>query len=56
VSLVAQMEKIASEDVPWIPMFYTPLITPFPANLQGPKQRNGDTDTLARIWEWHWTS
>jgi ABC-type transport system substrate-binding protein len=57
IQLIAQMEKIASDEVPWIPMFYTPLITPYPATLQGPKQRtSGDTDTLARVWEWYWTS
>jgi peptide/nickel transport system substrate-binding protein len=57
IQLLAQMEKIASEEVPWIPLCYTPLITPYPASLTGPGQRTyGDTDTLARIWEWQWTS
>jgi peptide/nickel transport system substrate-binding protein len=57
IQLLAQMEKTVSEEVPWIPLFYTPLITPYPTSLRGPKQRTyGDADTLARIWEWQWTS
>jgi peptide/nickel transport system substrate-binding protein len=57
IQLLAQMEKIASEEVPWIPLFYTPLITPFVAGLTGPVVRSyGDTDTLSRIWEWQWSS
>jgi peptide/nickel transport system substrate-binding protein len=57
VQLLAQMEKIISDDVPWIPLYYTPLITPYVTALTGPAQRTyGDTDTLARIWEWQWTS
>jgi peptide/nickel transport system substrate-binding protein len=57
IQLLAQMERIASEEVPWIPLYYTPLITPYPAGLMGPQQRSyGDGDTLARIWEWQWTS
>ena len=57
VQLLAQMEKIVSEEVPWIPLYYTPLITPYAAGLKGPAQRSyGDTDTLAKIWEWEWIS
>ena len=57
IQILAQMEKTISEDVPWIPLYYTPLITPYAAGLTGPMQRTyGDTDTLARIWEWQWTS
>jgi peptide/nickel transport system substrate-binding protein len=55
IQLLAQMEKIVSEEVPWIPLYYTPLITPFVAGLTGPRLRGyGDTDTLSRIWEWQW--
>ena len=28
IQLLAQMEKIASEEVPWIPLFYTPFSRP----------------------------
>lgn len=55
--LLAQMEKIQSAEVPQIPMYYTPLITPFRAGLTGPLLRTGgNADTLFKIWEWEWRS
>ncbi len=57
VQVMAQMEKTASEDIPTIPMYYQPTITPYRTGLVGPHLRTGgNSDTLFKIWEWHWAS
>ncbi len=57
VQLLAQLEKIQSEEVPQIALYYTPIVTPYPAGLVGPKLRvSGNADTLFKIWEWQWTA
>jgi peptide/nickel transport system substrate-binding protein len=57
IKLLADMEKLQSEEVPQIPMYYQPIVTPFVTGLVGPKLRDaGGADTLTRIWEWHWAS
>ncbi len=55
VRQLAQMEKILSEELPAIHMFYTPLITPYVAALAGPALRSSRTaDNLTHIHEWQW--
>ena len=51
------MEKLLSEDVPQIPMYYTPVVTPPVAALTGPILRtNPEIDTLVKIHQWQWCS
>lgn len=55
VQLMAQMERTQTQDVPTIPMYYTPTITPYVTGLGGPQLRTGgNSDTLFKIWEWEW--
>jgi len=55
IQQLAQMEKLLTEEVPTIPMYYTPTITPYVAGLNGPQLRTGgNSDTLLRVWEWEW--
>jgi ABC-type transport system substrate-binding protein len=57
IQLLAQLEKIQTEEVAQIAMYYTPIITPYPAGLVGPTLRvAGSADTLFKIWEWYWTA
>jgi ABC-type transport system substrate-binding protein len=57
IQQLAQMEKLQSGEVPQIPMYYTPLVTPYVANLNGPQLRTGgNADTLYKIWQWEWRS
>ena len=57
IDLLAQMEKLQTNEVPTIPMYYTPTITPYRASLSGPQLRTGgNADTLLKIWEWQWIS
>ncbi len=56
VQLLAQLEKIQTEEVPQIAMYYTPVVTPYVAGLQGPQLRvTGNGDTLFKIWDWQWS-
>jgi peptide/nickel transport system substrate-binding protein len=55
IQQLAELEKVATEEIPTIAMYYTPTITPYVAGLSGPQLRTvGDSDTLLRIWEWEW--
>ena len=55
IQQLAQLEKVATEEIPTIAMYYTPTITPYVTGLNGPQLRIvGDSDTLLRIWEWEW--
>ena len=57
IDVLAQMEKLQTGEVPTIPMYYTPTITPYVAGLTGPQLRTGgNADTLFKIWEWPWRS
>jgi ABC-type transport system substrate-binding protein len=57
IQQLAQMERILSEEVPQIPMYYTPLITPYAASLVGPVLRNARVaDNLTHLHAWYWRS
>ncbi len=57
IDLLAQMERLQTGEVPTIPMYYTPTITPYRTGLVGPDLRTGgNSDTLLKIWEWRWAS
>ncbi|HEY3118567.1 MAG TPA: ABC transporter substrate-binding protein [Chloroflexota bacterium] len=57
IQVLAQMEKIFTEEIPTIPMYYQPTITPYRTGLMGPQLRSGgNSDTLFKIWEWYWAS
>ncbi|MPZ16159.1 MAG: hypothetical protein GEU73_17375, partial [Chloroflexi bacterium] len=57
VQLLAQMEKIFTQDIPTIPMYYQPTVTPYRTGLIGPQLRTGsNSDTLFKIWEWYWAA
>jgi peptide/nickel transport system substrate-binding protein len=57
IQVMAQMERILSQEVPQVPMFYTPLVTPYVAALVGPVLRTSRVaDNMGRIHEWHWRS
>jgi peptide/nickel transport system substrate-binding protein len=57
IDLLAQMERFQTGEVPTIPMYYTPTITPYRTGLTGPDLRTGgNSDTLLKIWEWRWSA
>jgi len=57
IQQLAQMERILSEELPQIPMYYTPLITPFVASLVGPVLRTArSADNFVHLHEWYWRS
>lgn len=57
VQQLAQMEKLLSEEVPMIPMYYTPLVTPYVAGLSGPVLRTARVaENLFHLHEWYWRS
>ncbi|MPZ13237.1 MAG: hypothetical protein GEU73_02215 [Chloroflexi bacterium] len=57
IQVMAQMERILSEELPQIPMFYTPLVTPYVDALVGPALRTSRVaDNMGRIHEWYWRS
>lgn len=57
IQQLAQMERILSEELPHIPMYYTPLITPYAASLVGPVLRNSrNADNMVHLHEWYWRS
>jgi len=57
IQLLAQMEKLFTEEIPTIPMYYTPTVTPYRTGLVGPQLRTGgNSDTLFKIWEWYWAA
>ena len=56
-NVLLPVERMQTSEVPTIPMYYTPTITPYPAGLHGPQLRTGgNADTLLKIWEWEWRS
>lgn len=57
IGQLTQMERIISEDLPQLPMFYTPIVTPHVASLIGPVVRTSrDADNLVHVHQWHWRS
>jgi hypothetical protein len=57
IQQMAQMERIFSEELPFIPMYYTPLLTPYAAGLVGPVLRNAlNADNMVHLHEWYWRS
>ena len=55
---VIQMEKIISEDLPTIFLYYTPRVVPYVASLKGPIQRLVPEagPGVRNIYDWEWTS
>jgi ABC-type transport system substrate-binding protein len=57
IQQVAQMEKIVSDEVVAIPMYYTPRTIAHAANLKGPVARSArEAMELVHIHTWEWTS
>ncbi len=55
IQQLVQMEKLFTEEVPAIPMYYQPTITAYLGGLKGPTLRiSAEPEALLRIWEWEW--
>jgi peptide/nickel transport system substrate-binding protein len=57
IQQIAQMEKLVSEDIAAIPMFYTPRMIAHVATLRGPVARaSRDAMELVHVDKWEWMS
>lgn len=56
VRQTADMERVFSQDVPAIPLYYTPVVDAFVASLEGPTARMSPEAgrSLAQIYRWRW--
>jgi peptide/nickel transport system substrate-binding protein len=56
VRLMADMNRILTQELPWIPYWYQPLVTAHVAALKGPVPRETPDapNGIVRIWEWAW--
>jgi peptide/nickel transport system substrate-binding protein len=53
---IAQLNRILTEELPWIPYWYQPLVTAHVASLQGPLARHTPDapSGIHKIHEWSW--
>src|SRR5581483_253381 len=53
---VAEMNRILTQELPWIPYWYQPIITAHVASLKGPIARETPDapNGMMRIYEWSW--
>jgi peptide/nickel transport system substrate-binding protein len=55
IQQMAQMERIANEDLPAFPLYWIPRVVPAPASLKGVVKKLAPTaGDERRIWEWSW--
>lgn len=57
VKQIVQMERIFSQEVPALPLYFTPEVTAFVAGLRGPSLRlpsEPATSPIAMIHTWEW--
>jgi ABC-type transport system substrate-binding protein len=57
IQQMAQMERIANEDLPALPLYWIPRVVPVPSSLKGVvKKLAPAAGDERRIWEWYWES
>ena len=57
IQALAQMERIANEDVPVIPLYFTANVIAHAAGLRNVVQNfNPDAGQERRMWEWYWAA
>ncbi|MEA2641935.1 MAG: peptide/nickel transport system substrate-binding protein [Chloroflexota bacterium] len=52
---MVQAMKIASDELPILPLYYLPLVAARTANLEGPVASNSDDLAWDNTFQWHWT-
>jgi peptide/nickel transport system substrate-binding protein len=57
IQVMAQLERIANEEVPVIPLYFTANVIAHASGLKGIVQNlNPDAGQERRMWEWYWAS
>jgi peptide/nickel transport system substrate-binding protein len=56
VRYIAELTKILTEELPWIPYWYQPIVTAHVAAVKGPvaRQTPDSPSGILRITEWEW--
>ena len=53
-AIAVQIAKLTSEELPYIPLYFTPDVVAHTSNLVGPIPRGLETTRHANVYAWHW--
>jgi len=56
VRYIAEMNRILTEELPWIPYWFQPIVTAHVSSVKGPiaRQTPDSPSGILRIWDWTW--
>jgi peptide/nickel transport system substrate-binding protein len=56
VNVIADLNRILTEELPWIPLWFQPIVTAHVSSLKGPiaRQTPDSPSGILRIWDWTW--